>query len=126
MRMRCDLSSAPAGRGGTTSWAAAHPVDELVHVDAVRYGPCRHLFAINRVGQFMQGLLGHLRQSCRAQSVNYMLPGELHRNHLLDEIAVSLQPSSPVRVGAAAWRQLASYRLEPVLVRGRRVSWPSR
>jgi len=27
------------------------------------------------------GLVGHLRQSCRAQHVNHVLPGELHRDH---------------------------------------------
>jgi len=65
----------------TTSRAAAHPADQLTHVDAVRHGPRRHLLAINRVGQIMQGLVGQLRQSCRAQNINHMLPGELHRNH---------------------------------------------
>jgi hypothetical protein len=63
------------------SWAAAHPADEITHVDTVRYGPRRHLFAVNRVGQVPQGLVGQLRQSCCAQNVNHMLPGELHRNH---------------------------------------------
>ncbi len=58
------------------SWAAAHPVHELAHVDAVWYGPCRHLFAINRVGQLALGIVGDLRQSCRAKSINHMLPGE--------------------------------------------------
>jgi hypothetical protein len=51
----------------TRSRAAAHPAD---------------LLAVNRVGQVTHGLVGHLRQSCRAQDVNHMLPGELHRNHL--------------------------------------------
>ena len=63
------------------SWAAAHPADEITHVDTVRYGPRRHPFAVNRVGQLLQGLVGQLRQSCCAQHVNHMLPGELHRNH---------------------------------------------
>ena len=63
------------------SWAAAHPADEITHVDTVRYGPRRYLFAVNRVGQLLQGLVGQLRQSCCAQNVYHMLPGELHRNH---------------------------------------------
>jgi hypothetical protein len=73
---------APLGRDrGTASWAAAHPADEVAHVDAVRYGPCRRLFTVNRVGQVAQGLVSHLRQSCLAQNVNHMLPGDLHGNH---------------------------------------------
>jgi len=65
------------------SWAAAHPASELVHADAVRHRPCGYLFAVNRVGQVTQGLVGHLRQSCLAQNVNHVLPGESHRNHLV-------------------------------------------
>jgi hypothetical protein len=68
----------------------------------------------------MQGPLGHLRQACPVQQVNHMLPGELHRNHLLCEIAVPYNLALRSGAGAAAWRQLASYRLQPALVRGPR------
>src|SRR5580693_9125032 len=88
---------------GKPSWAAAHAAHNFVHVDAVRHGPCRHLLAINRVGQVTPGIVGHLRQSCPAQQVNYTLPGELHRNHLVCEIATRMMnapgcPSWPGRL----------------------------
>ena len=53
------------------SWAAAHPADELTHVDSVRHRPRRYLFAVNRVGQVTQGLVGYLGQSCLAQNVSH-------------------------------------------------------
>src|SRR6185437_15497276 len=56
-------------RPRAASRAAAHPADQVTHVDTVRHGPRRHLLAVNRVGQVTQGLLGHLRQSGRAQNV---------------------------------------------------------
>lgn len=49
-----------------------------------------------------------------------MLPGELHRNHLLCEIAVPYNLAPRSGVGAAAWRHLAGYRLQPVLACGPR------
>ena len=47
-------------RGTPSLWAAAHAVDEVIHVDVPFSAPCRHVFAINQVGQVMQGLFGHL------------------------------------------------------------------
>jgi hypothetical protein len=108
---RRELIPGAAARGrGITSWAAAHPVSELIHVDAVRYGPSCYLFAVDRVGQVVQGPLGHLRQTCRVQQVNHMLPGELHRNHLLCEIAVPYNLAPRSGVGAAARRRLVLHR----------------
>jgi hypothetical protein len=58
----------------------------------------------------VQGPLGHLRQTCRVQQVNHMLPGELHRNHLLCEIAVPYNLAPRSGVGAAARRRLVLHR----------------
>src|SRR5260370_25818419 len=66
---------------GTPSWTAADSVDEVIHVDIPSSAPCRHVFAVDRVGQVMQGRFGHLRQVCLPQEVNYVLPGELHCDH---------------------------------------------
>jgi len=58
------------------SWTAAHPVDEVVHVNVPFSAPCRHILAINRVGQVVQGCFGRLRQPCPPQEVDHVLPGE--------------------------------------------------
>jgi len=96
------------------SWAAAHPADELTHVDSVRHRPRRYLFAVNRVGQVTQGLVGYLGQSCLAQNVSHMLPGQLHGHHLVCKSLCEHKLAS-----GQAGRPLASYRLQPVLVRVR-------
>ena len=58
----CGLSR----RWGTPSWTAADSVDEVIHVDIPSSAPCRHVFAVDRVGQVMQGRFGHLRQDTPA------------------------------------------------------------
>ena len=85
------------------SWTAAHPADEITHVDTVRHGPRRHLFAINRVGQVTLGVVGHLRPSCLAQHVNYVLPGELHRDHRTLAAVRNRRPHTIQRPVRAAW-----------------------
>jgi AcrR family transcriptional regulator len=85
-------------------WAAAHPTDEITHVDPVRHGPRRHPFAVNRVGQVTQGLVGHLRQSCCAQHVNHMLPGELHRNHPRLNVGLALDADLAAEVTPSYFR----------------------
>jgi len=73
----CGLSR----RWGTPSGTAAESVDEVVHVDIPSSAPCRHVFAVDRIGQVMQGRFGNLRKVCLPQEVNHVLPGELHCDH---------------------------------------------
>ncbi len=88
-----------------TSWAAAHPVDELAQVDAVRHGPGRRPFAVDRVGQFA---LGHVGQQQRvAPGHDRVGPsGHMHggnRELVPEQFGVLRCPDPPVR------RMLSAY-----------------
>jgi len=59
------------------------------HHPSVRYGSRKWHFWQFQADGYTPGIVGHLRQSCPAQNVNHVLPGELHRNHLAWEIGLT-------------------------------------
>jgi hypothetical protein len=42
--------------------------------------PLDDMVKVNRVGQFLPGLIGYLGESCPSQQVNYFLPAVLHED----------------------------------------------